>query len=46
MNPIAFWGDDAWDSKGTAFEHLQVEPTDGAVHSLMMRDGRLGRVHR
>lgn len=46
MNPIAFWGDDAWDSKGTAFEHLKVETTDGAVHSLMMRDGRLGRVYR
>ena len=45
-NPIAFWGDDAWDSKGTAFRHLVVEPTDGEVHSLMMQDGKLLHVYR
>lgn len=45
-NPIAFWGDDAWDSKGTAYRHWVVQPTDGEVHSLMMKDGDLLTVYR
>ena len=43
---LAFWLDDAWDSKGTGFQHLHVEWTDGKVQSLL--DDRSGwtRVER
>jgi len=33
-NPIAFWGEDAWDGKGTGYQHLHVEWTDGRQGSL------------
>ena len=33
-DPWAFWGEDAWDGKGTGFEHLQVPWTDGRRQSL------------
>lgn len=32
----AFWFKDAWDGKGTGFEHLQVEATDGRMQSLLI----------
>lgn len=31
----AFWFNDAWDGKGTGFEHLKVEATDGKFGSLL-----------
>ncbi len=33
-DPWAFWCEDAWDGKGTGFEHLKVEWTDGRMNSL------------
>lgn len=33
-NPLAFWGEDAWDGAGTGYEHLHVEWTDGRQGSL------------
>jgi hypothetical protein len=35
----AFWFKDAWDGKGTAFDHFDVTPTDGAMSSLLNDDG-------
>ena len=35
-NPYAFWIEDAWDGKGTAFVHAPVEVTDERVESLML----------
>jgi hypothetical protein len=35
-DPWAFWGEDAWDGKGTGFEHLPVLWTDGRMNSLWM----------
>lgn len=32
----AFWLDDAWDGKGTAFQHLAVTATDGQMQSLLI----------
>ena len=32
----AFWFNDAWDGKGTGFEHLKVEATDGKFSSLLI----------
>lgn len=31
----AFWFKDAWDGKGTGFEHAKIEATDGKVGSLL-----------
>jgi hypothetical protein len=31
----AFWFKDAWDGKGTGYEHLKVEATDGKMNSLL-----------
>ncbi|HLQ36919.1 MAG TPA: hypothetical protein VK348_03900 [Planctomycetota bacterium] len=31
-----FWFKDAWDGKGTGYEHLKVEATDGKMSSLLM----------
>jgi hypothetical protein len=33
---VAFWLDDAWDGRGTGFEHLPVQATDGKVGSLLL----------
>ena len=33
-DPVAFWGEDAWDGAGTGYEHLHVEWTDGRQGSL------------
>lgn len=31
----AFWLNDAWDGKGTAYDHHKVAPTDGSMSSLL-----------
>src|SRR5262245_5985189 len=31
----AFWLNDAWDGKGTGYEHLTVEPKDVRMQSLL-----------
>ena len=31
----AFWLHDAWDGKGTGFEHLKVDASDGKMSSLL-----------
>jgi hypothetical protein len=31
----AFWFHDAWDGKGTGFEHYNVQATDGKMGSLL-----------
>ncbi|GAB4152871.1 MAG: hypothetical protein Fur0037_21700 [Planctomycetota bacterium] len=31
----AFWFHDAWDGKGTGYEHAKVDATDGKVSSLL-----------
>lgn len=31
----AFWFKDAWDGKGTGFEHYKVDATDGKMSSLL-----------
>ena len=36
----AFWFKDAWDGKGTAFDHFIVKPTDGSMRSLLLDDGK------
>ena len=36
----AFWFKDAWDGKGTGFKHYEVTPTDGAMKSLLIDDGK------
>ena len=38
-NPLAFWGEDAWDGNGTGYEHLHVEWTDGREQSLYSEFG-------
>lgn len=38
-NPLAFWGEDAWDGNGTGYEHLHVEWTDGREQSLCSEFG-------
>ena len=35
----AFWRHDAWDHKGTGFEHYTQEWTDGRFKSLLANDG-------
>jgi hypothetical protein len=35
-DPWAFWLEDAWDGKGTGFEHLPVQWTDGRMTSLWL----------
>ena len=44
VNPVSFWFEDAWDGKGTGFQHLDVEPTDGEMRSLMMDDSEVMNV--
>jgi len=44
-NTAAFWFEDAWDGKGTAFKHLEVEPTDGEMRSLMIDDTDVLKVY-
>lgn len=34
-----FWFEDAWDGKGTGFEHAQYLGTDGHVKSLLLDGG-------
>ena len=38
-NPVAFWGEDAWDGKGTGYEPLYVEWNDGRQQSLYSEHG-------
>lgn len=38
-NAWAFWFDDAWDGKGTGFQHVEVVPTDGRTDSLLSEQG-------
>lgn len=45
-DPLAFWGEDAWDGKGTGFEHLPVQWTDGRMNSLWMERARWVRVQK
>ena len=40
-----FWVKDAWDGKGTAYEHYKVEPTDGTYKSLLIDDAGYLRSH-
>lgn len=35
-DPYVFWFEDAWDGKGTGFDHLEVPWTDGRMTSLWM----------
>ena len=36
----AFWFKDAWDGKGTGFNHFTPTHTDGAMGSLLNDDGK------
>lgn len=45
-DPYAFWFHDLWDGRGTGFEHLPVEWTDGRMESLMLDRSRWTRVSR
>jgi hypothetical protein len=36
----SFWFKDAWDGKGTGFNHFDVQHTDGAMNSMLMDDGK------
>lgn len=38
-NAYAFWFHDAWDGKGTGFQHAEVVPTDGRTDSLLSDRG-------
>lgn len=44
----AFWFKDAWDGKGTAFQHYQVQPASGedggTMKSLLMDDGKFLKI--
>ena len=31
LNPYYFWSDDAWDNRGTAFEHINVQGAEKSV---------------
>lgn len=39
-DPYAFWFKDAWDGKGTAFKHFDVQAIDGSMYSLLMDEGK------
>jgi hypothetical protein len=39
-----FWAKDAWDGNGTAYRHLQPEPTDGTMESLLFDDAKFFEV--
>jgi hypothetical protein len=41
-----FWGEDAWDGKGTGFEHLTVPWTDGRMGSLWLERAGWTRVEK
>lgn len=45
-NPIAFWGEDAWDGKGTGYEHQTIQWTDGRTRSVASEHGGWTRVTR
>lgn len=45
-DPWAFWFEDAWDGKGTGFEHLPVQWTDGRMGSLGMDRARWTRIDK
>jgi len=36
----SFWFKDAWDGKGTGFNHYTPEATDGSMGSLLLDDGK------
>ena len=40
----SFWINDAWDGKGTGYQHYVPTPTDGAMSSLLLDDGEWLRV--
>ncbi|MCB9889244.1 MAG: DUF3332 family protein [Planctomycetes bacterium] len=46
INPFVFWTDDAWGCHGTGFVHNTPELKDGAMHSLLMDDSALMRIHK
>lgn len=45
-DPYFFWLGDAWDGKGTGFQHVDVEWTDGHLDSLLSDRGRWMRKER
>jgi hypothetical protein len=42
----AFWFKDAWDGKGTGFEHYKQEWTDGRMKSLLSSDSGFIRIDK
>src|SRR5690606_5226965 len=42
----AFWFKDAWDGKGTGFEHYKQNWTDGRMKSLLMSDSGVIRIDK
>jgi hypothetical protein len=36
----SFWFKDAWDGKGTGFNHYTPDATDGSMSSLLLDDGK------
>jgi hypothetical protein len=40
VDAYAFWFKDAWDGKGTGFNHYTPEATDGSMGSLLLDDGK------
>lgn len=45
-DPWCFWFDDAWDGAGTGFVHLDVQPTDGTMQSLLLDRSGWTRVEK
>ena len=45
-DPYAFFFDDLWDGRGTGFEHVPVEWTDGRMQSLLLDQTRWTRTTR
>jgi len=39
-----FWTKDAWDGKGTGFQHMEYLGTDGHMQNLLLGDGKWLRV--
>jgi hypothetical protein len=42
----AFWAKDAWDGKGTGFEHYKQTWTDGRMKSMLMSDSGYMRIDK
>jgi len=45
-DPWAFWFEDAWDGKGTGFEHLQLHWVDGRMGSLLTERAKWTRIEK